>query len=283
GFAVVAGEVSKLADDSSSSAKKIKDLVSGIIDEIDGLTSNIKVQTKVIGENVAYAKKALDKSDTINEAVEENRKTAEAIVSMTARQKENIEEIRNAIQIINETTQQNAAVSEEITASTEEQLSIIETMYNSVVTLNNAIEYSNSIMEGFTTGFKITDDIKAKIEKTKILVENISKSNEINHLTGRELQDYLMAKQKTLSYIEFIALVNDSGWITDSSIEIPDTEVDRQCTSRLYYQEAIKGKLFVSKEYISIITGNYNITVSIPIYRNGKTAGIVFADINLND
>ena len=283
GFAVVAGEVSKLADDSSSSAKKIKDLVNTIVGEIDGLTSNIKVQTEVIGDNISYAKKALDKSDTINEAVEENRRAAEAIASMTAKQKENIEEIRNSIQIINETTQQNAAVSQEITASTQEQLSIIETMYNSVVTLNNAIEYSNNIIENFTAGFRITDDIKAKIEKTKLLVEEISKSNEINRLTGKDLQDFLMTKQKTQSHIEFIALVNSSGWITDSSIDIPDTEVDRQCTSRLYYQEAIQGKQFISEEYISIITGNYNITVSMPVYKNGSISGIVFADINLND
>ena len=92
-----------------------------------------------------------------------------------------------------------------------------------------------------------------------------------------------MTKQKTQSHIEFIALVNSSGWITDSSIDIPDTEVDRQCTSRLYYQEAIQGKQFISEEYISIITGNYNITVSMPIYKNGSISGIVFADINLND
>ena len=120
GFAVVAGEVSKLADDSSGSAKKINELLDHIINEINDLTSNIKGQTDVINNNTVYAKKALEKSNDINNAVDENRKAAEAIVKLTERQKENIEDITNAIEIINETTQQNAAVSEEITASTED-------------------------------------------------------------------------------------------------------------------------------------------------------------------
>jgi methyl-accepting chemotaxis protein len=92
-----------------------------------------------------------------------------------------------------------------------------------------------------------------------------------------------MSKQNVFGYVEFIALVNNTGWITDSSIDIPDTEMDRQCASRSYYKEAIQGKPYVSKEYISTITNNYNITVSMPVYKNGVIDGIVFADINLND
>ena len=283
GFAVVAGEVSKLADDSSSSAKKIKDLVNSIIGEIDGLTVNIKNQTDVIGNNIVYAKKALSKSDAINDAVEGNRKAAEAIVQMTARQKENLIEIAQATQVINETTQQNAAVSQEITASTQEQLSIIETMYNSVVTLNNAIQYSNSIIENFTAGFKITDDIQEKVEKTKALVSEIVKASEIINPKTSELKNYLYNKQKAFDFIELIALVDREGWIIGTSIELPETEAKRQFSARQYFKEAMAGKLYVSKEYISIITNNYNITISSPIYRNGIIDGIIFADIDLSN
>jgi len=282
GFAVVAGEISKLADDSSSYAKKIKGLIDAIIGKIDALTSNLEVQTHVIKNNVAFANKALDQSDAINEAVNENMKAAEAIVKLTAEQKESIVNIRDEIESINETAQQNAAISEEITASTQEQLSIIETMYNSINTLNNAIQRGNNIIENFAAGFKITDEIQSKIDTTKKLIEEIAQSAEVKNLSGKELQDYLMEKQCSLKYVEFIAVVNKNGWITDSSIDIPDTELDRQCSSRPYFQEAIKGKQYVSKEYISTITYNYNITVSTPIYSEGQINGIVFADINLS-
>ncbi len=281
GFAVVAGEVSKLADDSSSSAKKIKDLVDNIIGEIDGLTSNIKIQTDVIGNNVIYAKKALAQSDAINEAVEENRKAAEAIVNLTAKQKENIIDITHATQIINETTQQNAAVSEEITASTEEQLSIIETMYNSVLTLSNAIQYSNSIIENFTAGFKITDDIHAKIEGAKKLLSEVGKMEELISMSEPEIIQLLHKKQQTLPYIELMAVTNKNGRLIGATLDLPDELRDR--SARPYFQNAIKGETFVSKEYVSAFTNNYNITVSMPLYKKGQIVGVVLADINLNE
>ena len=281
GFAVVAGEVSKLADDSSSSAKKIKDLVNTIVGEIDGLTSNIKVQTEVIGDNISYAKKALDKSDTINEAVEENRRAAEAIASMTAKQKENIEEIRNSIQIINETTQQNAAVSQEITASTQEQLSIIETMYNSVVTLNNAIEYSNNIIENFTAGFRITDDIQNKIEETKKILTEMDKLKELTGMNESVIVDTLHKKQKAYPYIELMAVINKEGYLVGATLDLPHELRDR--SARPYFINAIKGDVFVSKEYVSSYTNNYNISVAVPLYSAGQIAGVLLADINLSE
>ncbi len=281
GFAVVAGEVSKLADDSSSSAKKIKDLVNSIIGEIDGLTVNIKNQTDVIGNNIVYAKKALSKSDAINDAVEGNRKAAEAIVQMTARQKENLIEIAQATQVINETTQQNAAVSQEITASTQEQLSIIETMYNSVVTLNNAIQYSNSIIENFTAGFKITDDIREKIEKTKALLSEVNESEELISMDETRIVNVLNKLQRTLSYVELMAVINHKGHLIGATIDLPEELRDR--SARPYFKNAIKGNTFVSKEYVSSQTNNYNITVATPLYEMGQIVGIVMADINISE
>lgn len=280
GFAVVAGEVSKLADDSSGSAKKIKELVDDIIHEINGLTGNIKRQTDVISSNTVYAKKALEKSEDINKAVDENREAAEAIVNLTAEQKEKIENITRAIEIINETTQQNAAVSEEITASTEEQLSIIETMYNSAVNLNSAIEYSNNIMENFVKGFKLTDDIHEKIEVTKKLLTETSKIEGMARMGESKLVEVLKQKQSTLDYVELMAFIDIKGYVVGATEEMPQEQ--RNCSARPYFIKAITGETFVSKQYISTLTNHYNITIAMPVYEKNAIAGIVLADINLN-
>ncbi len=280
GFAVVAGEVSKLADDSSNSAKKIKELVDDIISEIDGLTANIKGQTEIIGNNVEYAKNALEKSDDINKAVDKNMEAAEAIVKLTGKQKEKIDDITQAIEIINETTQQNAAVTEEITASTQEQLSIIETMYDSIVKLNNAIEHSNSIVENFIKGFKITDDINEKIEKTKKLLGEISRTEGLIGMDESNIAEVLKEKKKNLEFIELIVVTNKKGYVVGATEDIPEDIKD--CSARPYYQKAISGEIFISKEYISTLTNHYNITISMPVYENDRIAGVVLADINLN-
>lgn len=41
------------------------------------------------------------------------------------------------------------------------------------------IEYSNNIISDFVKGFKITDEIKEKVDKTKRLVKEILTSQEI--------------------------------------------------------------------------------------------------------
>lgn len=281
GFAVVAGEVSKLADDSSNSAKKIKELIEGIIKEIDGLSTNLKTETEIVENNVAYAARAFKKSEDINKAVARNMEAAQAIVDLTERQKAKLDEIAHAIENINDATQQNAAVVEEITASTQEQLSIIETMYESIVNLSDAIEESRTIIRNFMKGFTITDDIKAKVESVKEMLINTSKIQGLLHMDEAKGNELLIEKQKVLNYVELIALVNDKGRIIFSNPVVPEGQ--RDCSAREFFQKAIKGEIFVSKEYISILTNHYNITVSVPVYEEGSVKGVIIADINLNE
>lgn len=281
GFAVVAGEVSKLADDSSKSAKEIKSLIDGITGEINQLTNNISIQTDIIKNNVNFARIALDKSEEINKAVNENMKAADEIVRLTEKQKEKIIGITDSMGIINDSTQQNAAVSEEISASTQEQLSIIETIYDAMVGLNNAIEYSNNIIDKFLGGFKITDDIKKKVERTKSLVTEISTSKEVLNLKGEKLQEYLIAKQKSVDFIELISFISKKGRQEVTTEDVP--EEHRDVSARPYFLKAIAGETFISKEYISTFSNHYNITICMPIFENGATVGAILADINLNE
>lgn len=281
GFAVVAGEVSKLADDSSGSAKKIKELIEGIIKEIDGLSSNLKTETQVVENNVAYAEKAFKKSEDINNAVVKNMDAAQAIVDLTKEQKAKLNEITHAIDNINDATQQNAAVVEEITASTQEQLSIIETMYDSIINLSDAIEDSKTIISDFMKGFNITDEIKSKIEAVKELLADVTKIEGLMEMEEAKGNEILKEKQKNLNYVELIAVVNEKGSILYSSPEVPESQ--RNCSAREFFQEAIKGETYVSKEYISILTNHYNITVTMPIYEGDSVKGVLLADINLNE
>ncbi|MFA7572814.1 MAG: methyl-accepting chemotaxis protein [Lutispora sp.] len=281
GFAVVAGEVSKLADDSSGSAKKIKELIEGIVKEINGLSSSIKTETEVVENNVAYAAKAFGKSDDIDKAVDKNMDAVEAIVNLTEKQKTKINEITHAVEVINDATQQNAAVVEEITASTQEQLSIIETMYDSIVNLSGAIEYSNDIIGNFMKGFMITDEMKTKVETTRKMLMDTVKVQDLMRMSEDKAYEFFADKKKALDFVELIALVNKKGVIIGGSSEVPKEQ--RDCSARAFFQKAIVGETYVSKEYISVLTNHYNITISTPVYEGGNIIGVLLADINLNE
>lgn len=281
GFAVVAEEVSKLADNSSESAQQIKNLINNVVNKIDNLTENMKTQTEVISDNIQQANEALKKSDDINKSVDENIVAIEVIVQLSQKQNENIDEIVKSIEEINDTTQHNSAISEEITASTQEQLSIIETMYNSIIYLNDAIEYSNDIIVSFIDGFKKTDEISHKINETEKLMESIISSKELANLEGDKLEKYLIDKQHSLEYVELIALINQEGYQTFTTQDVP--EELRDVSGRPYFQEAMKGKTFITDEYISTFTSNFNITIAAPIIKNGKVEGVILGDININE
>lgn len=281
GFAVVADEVSKLADESSSSAKKIKDLLSNITDEIKTLQLRMNEQSKFIEQNVAYAVDSISKAEIIDKALFENIQSVEIIASLTKSQRESIKSIIESIEIINDVTQQNAAVTEEITASTQEQLSIIESMNSMVGDLSQSVGHSNEMIEKFMNGFEITEQIKVKIKNTKDLMDKISNSPEIVAMQGHRISSYLEQMIKQNDYVELIAVADITGYLIGASCELP--KHFRNCSSRPYFAPALGGQIYTSKEYISIATGHYNITVSAPVRYNGQIIGVIVCDIDINE
>ncbi|KUO72398.1 MAG: hypothetical protein APF77_06120 [Clostridia bacterium BRH_c25] len=281
GFAVVAGEVGKLADDSSQSAKEIKQLVDGITGQISELSLHIKDEADAIDKNLEYAAEVLNKSDVINDTLNENMKAAEKITLLTKEQIKSIDSIEREIEKVNDTTQQNAAVSEEIGASTQEQLATIESVHGHIMTLLKRLEESDAIVGNFMKGFEVTEVIKGKITKTQALINEMIKNEDVFSMDNKTAEKYLKEQQKKLECIELIAIVSDKGYLKTATVEVP--EDFRDCSSKPYFTKAMQGEAFVSEEYISVVSNNYNISVSFPVLSNGVLKGVVMADININE
>ncbi|HYE09745.1 MAG TPA: methyl-accepting chemotaxis protein, partial [Patescibacteria group bacterium] len=273
GFAVVAGEVGKLADDSSQSAKEIKQLVDGITGQISELSLHIKDEADAIDKNLLYATEVLKKSDLINDTLNGNMQAAEKITVLTKEQIKSIDSIEREIEKINDITQQSAAVSEEIGASTEEQLATIESVHGHIVKLLERLEESNAVVGNFMKGFEVTEAIKGKISKAQALIGEMVQKENLLAMDEKAAEKYLKEQQKKLEYIELIAIINDNGYLTSATVEIPENF--RDCSAKPYYTKAAKGETVVSEEYISVVSNNYNISVSMPIQRNGIFKGVV--------
>lgn len=281
GFAVVAGEVGKLADNSSQSAKEIKQLVDGITGQISELSLHIKDEADAIDQNLIYAEEVLKKSDVINNTLMSNMNAAEKITVLTKEQMKSLNSIEKEIEKINDITQQSAAVAEEIGASTQEQLATIESVHGHIVKLMERLEESNCIVSNFMKGFQLTDAIKGKISKAQALIADMVKNESLMTMDEAAAENYLKAQQKKLEYIELIALINEKGFLTAATVEVPENL--RDCSAKPYFIKASQGESYVSEEYISIITNNYNISVSMPINFDGVFRGVITADININE
>lgn len=281
GFAVVAGEVGKLADDSSQSAKEIKQLIDGITGQIRELSVNIKDEADAIDKNLLYATEVLSKSDTINDTLISNMQAAEKITMLTKAQLTSISSIEKQIEMINDLTQQNAAVSEEIGASTQEQLATIETVHENILQLKERLEESDSVVANFMKGFQINEAIKEKINKTQELVKEITDREDLFETDRNLVEKYLKEQQGKFEFIEFMALINSSGFYEVTTVEVDDNLKD--CSAKPYFIKAFQGEAYISEEYISVVTNNYNITVSMPVRQGGIIKGVLMADININE
>lgn len=281
GFAVVAGEVGKLAESSSKSAGEIKELVGGITGQINELSMHIKDESEAIDENLQYAEEVLKKSDTINNTLIGNMKAAEKITMLTKEQLERINSIESEIEKINDITQQNAAVAEEIGASTQEQFATIEAVHGNIVKLMDRLEESNGIIADFMKGFKVTEEIRQKIKKTQELLRDMSRKENLFAMDRAAAESYLADQQKKLKYVELIVMISSSGYAEAATVDIP--EKLRDCSAKPYFTSASQGEEYMSEEYISVASGNYNISVSMPVLSDGVISGIIMADININE
>lgn len=281
GFAVVAGEVGKLADDSSQSAKEIKQLVDGITGQISELSLHIKEEADAIDKNLVYATDVLKKSDVINSTLTGNMQAAEKITVLSKGQIKSIGSIEKEIEKINDTTQQSAAVSEEIGASTQEQLATIEAVHGHIVKLLERLEESNTIVDNFMSGFEVTDVIKGKISKTQGLINEMMQKENLLSMDEHTVEKYLKEQQTKLEYIELIVIIDSKGYVTASTVELPESYKD--CSAKPYFINASQGKTYISEEYISLASNNYNISVAVPILVEGTLKGIIMADININE
>lgn len=281
GFAVVAGEVGKLADDSSQSAKEIKQLVDGITGQISELSLHIKEEADAIDKNLLYATEVLKKSDVINDTLTGNMHAAEKITVLTKEQIKSIGSIEREIEKINDITQQSAAVSEEIGASTQEQLATIESVHGHIVKLLERLEESDAIVGNFMKGFEVTGAIKGKTSKAQALLSEMIQKENLLVMDEKAAEKYLKEQQKKSEYIELMAIIDGNGYLIAATVEVPDNF--RDCSAKPYFTRAALGETVVSEEYISVVSNNYNISVSMPIQKDGVFKGVVMADININE
>ncbi|MCD3216313.1 methyl-accepting chemotaxis protein [Clostridium botulinum C] len=149
GFAVVAEEVRKLAEESSNSAIKIKDVIDEIktsINEVfDTLDKAMQLSDKT-GDNVNVTKENFDKIKESIQTLQNNIKNVSIALNNIKEHKDNVE---FNISDISAVAQESAATSEEVSASSEEQAAGLQEIVLSSEELNSLSEKLQEIVSKF--------------------------------------------------------------------------------------------------------------------------------------
>ncbi len=142
GFAVVADEVKKLAEESGKATKGINELIGEIQVSIKEVANEIGNSEKILIEQDVVVHETTDAFGNILEAVELVNKNIKEVAKATVVLKDNSIEVGASIESIASITEENAASTEEVSASVEEQSATVVELATSA---NNLADLSKQL------------------------------------------------------------------------------------------------------------------------------------------
>lgn len=149
GFAVVADEVRKLAEQSANSAKQITNLIQMIQNETNETIESMESTTREVetGLDVALtAGKSFEKIElSINEVVTKITDVTKAINELSS----GSAQVGKSIQSVKEVAEEAAASNQNVSAATEEQLASMEEIETSSVNLTKMSEELQNVIQRF--------------------------------------------------------------------------------------------------------------------------------------
>lgn len=149
GFAVVADEVRKLAEQSQQSAKEIFEIVQGIQKDTENTVQIMVRVTDDVQAGVEISNDAIEKFHQILQSTKEITPQMEEVSATSQQMSASLQEVASTGSELVMLAKGNAATSEEVAASTEEQLASMEEIASSAQSLSTMAENLNVLISKF--------------------------------------------------------------------------------------------------------------------------------------
>lgn len=149
GFAVVADEVRKLAEQSANSAKQISDLISIIQRDTASTMDSVTTVTSEVKEGLVVVKEAGASFQKIEGAVGEVVHQIKDVTKLVKHLLEGAEQVKSSMAMVNEVAEETATGTHTVTAATQEQLASMEEIASSSSSLAKMAEELQFLINQF--------------------------------------------------------------------------------------------------------------------------------------
>jgi len=149
GFAVVADEVRKLAEQSSQSTKQIVHLIATIQEETNAAIHSMETTTEEVAAGIDVVHQAGQSFREIHEGIEQVVIQTKDVSQNTSRLSAGTEQIVHSIDVIGETAETTASGTQNISAAAEEQLASMEEISTSAESLSHMAEELQALIQRF--------------------------------------------------------------------------------------------------------------------------------------
>lgn len=149
GFAVVAGEVRKLAEQSKQSAEQIVQLITAIQDETFQAIRLMEAGTQEVAEGINAVNKAGQSFERIQRSVNEVASQIQEVSAASQQMSASTEQVVHSINVISDIAETTSSGTQHVSTAVEEQLASMEEITASAATLSQMSERLHSLIGRF--------------------------------------------------------------------------------------------------------------------------------------
>ncbi len=278
GFAVVADEVRKLAEESAKAAKEIRELAASIQKEAHDTVDQIEKSRAKSDENIERGQPSKKSFDEIAAGVKGMNNAIENIRSLTKKQVEHVHIVLEASEKMAAVSEQTAAGAQEVSATSQQQTASLERINENAKDMSKMAQELYIISKEFTSIYKPSGEVQKELYIIQDKIASLAKDRCVrdrNPAQQRELFRQAMEEYPRIVTIYTCDEKGDVVYITDE-IEV------QNLAFRPWFRSAIKGKSFVTDPYITLATNRINLTISEPIRdHDGKISGVIGLNVDI--
>ncbi|HHY13823.1 MAG TPA: hypothetical protein GX526_04190 [Thermoanaerobacterales bacterium] len=278
GFAVVADEVRKLAEESAGAAKEIRELAESIQQEAHETVGQIEKSQEQSNVNIERGEASKIAFDEIASGVQGMNDAIENIRNLTRKQVDHVHAVLETAEKMAAVSQQTAAGAQQVSAASQQQTKSLESINENAIDMNRMSHELYETSSEFTSVYQPSAEVQREVEVIRRRLAELARTKCVQDKNPSQQRELFRRTMEECPRILTIYTCDEKGDV----VYITDDIVVSNLAFRPWFREAMKGNSFTTDPYITLATNRINLTISEPVRDvNDNIIGVIGLNIDI--